>query len=311
MTICKPNRTRLGTLVQGAVPTGLPGGLRANGLSLRGVVVAVYVYDTPDVLPNIPDVQANNVYVDVLLYGLRFNVLPRVLWTKARSGLHEGDVSLPRAATIDTSGEDFDVLKSDPQALDGDHVVVGFLEDDLTQPYVVASLNHPSSDIGNSGRPLGQRMRLTEADGNPRFWKHRGAAFGLDKDGNWLLDTRRAHGGEYLADGSEPDPTEDGSNGNVILDLPRGSTVTIRINDGAQLTLEDQDGEATLTLGDGAVSVAVADHLQTLYEQLKAQFDAHQHLYAFGPTGPAQTAGFTAPDWDPNINSDKATIPDT
>lgn len=304
-----PARTRQNTRVQGAVPTTPDAVVRANGLALRGVVVAVYVYDSEPLL-NQDGLQPNGVYVDVLLYGRHNTVLPRVIWTTGRSGLHEGDVVLPRAASRAVPDLDFDVSTSSPQSMDGDHVVVAFLEDDLAQPYIQRCLPHPSSDIGNDARPVGQRLRLAEADGHLRMWKQNGAAFGVGATGDFVVDTRRAHPGQvaYEPDGTEPDPTEDGSNGNVVVDVQRGATVTIRIGDGASVILRDADGDATLTVGDGGVAVAVADHLQALWEQFKALYDSHTHLYAFGPTAPPSAP---ATDWDPKINSDKMTLPDT
>ena len=167
----RATRTGRGTVVQSAVPTGNRQ-VRAQGLQVRGVVVAVYVYDSEGLI-NQPNVQPNAIYVDVLIYGRHNTVIPRVLWTTERSGLHEGEICIPRAATIDTTGNELDLTRAKPQSLDGDHVIIGFLEDDLTQPYVVRAVQHPSSDIGNSEKPLGQRMRLLESDGNPRLWKHR------------------------------------------------------------------------------------------------------------------------------------------
>lgn len=295
----------MGAVVQGAVPSG-PVAVRSQGLFVRGVVIAVYVYDSKEELVPGYAVKPNGVYVDVLTYGKHNTVLRRVMWTHGRSGLQEGDISLPRAATLSVNEDALDLSLVDPAALDGDHVAVGFLEDDLSQPFVVCSLSHPSSDLGNEDRDLGQRMRLVEADGAPRMIKHRGAAFGLDAGGNWRLDTRRAHGGAYQKDGTEPEPAEDGQHGNVVLQLPRGATVTIEIEGGANLTLTDKDGDAKLTLGDGAASVAVAEPLSALYKSLKDRFDTHVHPYAFGPTGAPTTP---APAWDGDIVSDKAKIP--
>jgi hypothetical protein len=166
-------------------------------------------------------------------------------------------------------------------------------------------------------------MRLLEQDGHPRLQKHRGVVWGTDTDGNFLIDARRAHDGEYQADGSEPDPANDGSTGNFLMQLPQNSTVTIQINGGATLVLTDQDGNATLTLGDGAVRLAVADHLEALYNQLRTEiqtwsqtFLAHTHLYIFGPTGPASAGtppgtALNPPAWDSRINSSKVAVPDT
>lgn len=60
------------------------------------------------------------------------------------------------------------------------------------------------------------------------------------------------------------------------------------------------------------VSVAIANHLQILYETLKAKldaFDLHQHPTGMGPSGPP-TPTIMAPAWMPVINSTKMVIPD-
>ena len=317
-----PQRDVHGRVIQSSIPTA-PRASTPGGQTFRGVVIAVYVYDSADGLDAMANAPTyNGIYCDVRTYGRWNQIIRRVLWTSDRQGMHEGAIDLPRPTTLDTAG-DLNVNISNPASMDGDHVIVGFLEDDWAQPYIQRSIPHPSSDIGNDGKDLGQRMRVTDADGHPRFRKHRGVAWGVDKDGNYLIDARTAHKGEYQENGKEPDPAEDGSSGNYVVKLPKASTVTISIEDGATLTLTDKDGAATLTLGDGAVKMAVADHLEVLYGNLKAEFDAfnadylaHTHLYAFGPTGPGSggtppAGAFTAPDWDPNINSDKLTTPDT
>lgn len=234
-------------LLQSGVPTG-PDPIRPGGLNLRGVVVAVYVFDD-DGYPQ-PEDRPNTVLVDVLTYGEHNTYIPRVPWTYERSGLHEGDVSLPRAATIDTEG-DLNLLNSNPRNLDGDHVIVSFIENSLNQPYISRSIGHPSSDRGNAAKPVTQRLRLVRGDGHPRLWKHRGAAFGFDRDGQFLLDTRGAHSGEYRADGTEPDPTENGSNGNVLATLQPGSA--FRVTGGE--TVEVQNTGDTVLDTDGSVLI--------------------------------------------------------
>ena len=314
-----PQRNGNGRLVQSSIPTA-SNSSSPNGYTFKGVVIAVYVYDSDAGLEAIGNPPAyNGVYCDVRTYGRWNQVLRRVLVTSDRQGMHEGSVKLPRAATLDTSGE-LDPNVSNPAAMDGDHVIVGFLENDWAQPYVHTWIPHPSSDIGNDGKPIGQRMRLLDADGHPRFEKHRGAAWGVDDDGNYIVDLRQAHEGSYNVDGSELPPPLDGSSGNYTVKLPKASTVTISIEDGATLTLADKDGAATLTLGDGAVKMAVADHLETMYAGLKANVDelklAHNtHAHPTAPSGPISipsvTVASSAPSWDPNINSSKLSTPDT
>ena len=316
-----PNRTARGTRVQSAIPTGMGRVLDAGGLTLRGVVTAVYAYDSDQPFNNSGDtgLPLNGIYCDVITYGRHFNLIPRCLYVSSRKGMHEGDIDLPRAASLDVTRE-LDASSSAPSNMDGDHVLVGFIENDLSQPYIVGFIPHPSSDIGNSEEELGVRMRLKEADGNPKLTKHRGAYYGIDPAGNYKVDTRKAHSGVYQADGKEPVPTLNGTNGNFTVDLPAGSTLTVRVANGSTLLIDDKDGDATMTLGSGDRSVAVAQELQTLYESLKSQFDAfnsqfvaHVHPTAApGPASPPAGASPTqAPAWDPAIVSDKLLIPKT
>lgn len=228
-------------MLQSSMPT--PGAMdtagRAFGLTLRGVVVSVYEYDTEGP-PGLEGQSPNALYVDVMCYGRHQGRLPRVLWTYDRSGLQEGPIVTPRKTSFDVQGEfDLDSV-SNPANWDGDHVIIGFLEDDLTQPYVQRCLPHPSSDIGNSELAVGHRMRVKEEDGVTRLYKNNGGVFGLDKDGNWLLDLRAAHSGQLNEDGTEPLASLDGTNGNARLLLPENSSLRIGITKDAQ-TLDSHD----------------------------------------------------------------------
>jgi hypothetical protein len=89
---------------------------------------------------------------------------------------------------------------------------------------------------------------------------------------------------------------------------------------GLEVTLEEEpelkvEGKADttkLTLGDGAVKAAIANHLKTLYNSLKTQldlFDAHVHPHPLGPTT-ATTTPILAPAWNSGIESSKLLFPD-
>lgn len=323
-----------GTRQQSGIPKGSPARnpLRANGMTFRGVVVAVYVYDSPEG-PNTIDVgaQPNALYCDVLCYGRYEGVIPRVLVTFDRSGMHEGEISIPRAARI-AANETLDPDHTNPANMDGDHVIVGFIEDNTRQPYIQKYIPHPSSDIGNSSKPAGQRMRLKVLDGEPRLWKHKGMVWGANADGNFQVDLTEAHSGSYQADGSEPPVAGDGSVGHFLVLLPAGSTAEVRIDGGDTFLLDGKDSNANMTLGDGAVHPAISEHLETLYTQLAAQvnqlatdlnllianYNAHQHLTTI-PTQPTTPGtppavgiptAVQAPAWNTSIESTKVAIPD-
>jgi hypothetical protein len=222
--------------MQSGIPKGDPKNnvLRAHGLTLQGVVVAVYPYDADGPSQTGLTVTQNTIYVDVLCYGRHEGVIPRVLWTMERQGLHEGEIPLPRASSIGL-GETLDTLQTNPTNMDGDHVIVAFLEDNLQRPFVSRSMPHPSADVGNDPKLIGHRMRIKTADGDPRFWKHKGVFWGVTKDGDAVLDLTRAHTGTYEQDGAEPAPKVDGSSGNYKIRLPEMSKLTIEVTKGAQV----------------------------------------------------------------------------
>lgn len=317
-----------GELLQSAVPKVTEPTVR-RGLLLRAVVTQTYVFDAPE--PPVAVLQDTGtsfdptpvdvthpakkaIYCDVWCYGTRYTGhLPRALVLQERGGLHEGRIWIPRPARFDVTADGMDLnLATNPANVDGDHVLVGFIDDNPNQPVILGGIQHPSSDIGNSTRIAGHRMRLGVDDGAPDFRKHRGVFHGVDDEGNYVIDLRRAHIGEYESDGSEPEPALDGSSGNVEIRIPRTSTLTIKIEDGPTLRLEGKEDEAKLTVGDGAMHVAIVEHLKALYEELKAKldvFDSHTHIYAFGPTlDPIPK--IQAPAWDSAIESSKVSFPD-
>lgn len=336
--------TGTGTRLQAGIPrsTKTSPPLAANGLLLRGVVMATYVSDDP-VHPVSDNTKSTPiaVYCDVLVYpsrpGSRWMGLKNVVVSQPVAGMHRGRIWKPRAASVDFGGQELSEL-SDPSQIDGDHVLVGFLNGSFDQPIVVGSLPHPAIDTGHPDGELGQRMKLTLTDGDPDYFKHHGVYYGVSDDGNWVLDTTWANSGEIDSQGIEPDPPTD-ARGSINLRLPQDASydvslfdmstpaspnevcklsifkdkLELKITQGASLVVEEDGADATLTLGDGAVAVAVANHLQTLYQSLAtniAAADAHTHTLGAGVTsGP--NVPIAPPAWDSNINSNKLLIPDT
>jgi hypothetical protein len=82
----------------------------------------------------------------------------------------------------------------------------------------------------------------------------------------------------------------------------------IGINGGASLTLADKDADATMTVGDGAVGVAIAPALKNYIDtEIKTKFDSHVHPDAMGGTGATATP---LEPYDDAITSTKVNIPD-
>jgi hypothetical protein len=83
------------------------------------------------------------------------------------------------------------------------------------------------------------------------------------------------------------------------------------VEGGDSFHVSGKDADATAFLGNGAVKVAIANHLQTFYTTaitgIKATFDDHVHPTGMGPSGKSVTQ---FPSWNSAINSSKLTIPD-
>jgi hypothetical protein len=81
--------------------------------------------------------------------------------------------------------------------------------------------------------------------------------------------------------------------------------------DGETLLAQGKDGAATLKVGDGAKSVAIAEQLEIFYTALQTKltaFDAHVHPTGVGPSGPPAPL-IAAGSWDSAIASTKVKIP--
>lgn len=297
---------------------------RASGLLFRGVVVTTYELDNADH----PQATAANgvdavaIYCDVLIYSSmwnqRFQFLKAVLVSQETGAMHRGRVWKPRAARIDVTEpvEGFDLDRiANPANLDGDHVLIGFMDDNLNQPVILRGIPHPSADIGNAEREAGQRTRLKVADGDPDFWKHHGAFYGVSDAGDFVVDTTRAYSGPDLEpNGNERPPVEDGTTGNYNVKLPKGSIVTVEIEAGASLKVENKNGDAKLTLGDGAKGIMIADNWETFWDTdfggPSGWAPTHTHGSGVGPTGPPIEAGLFPAFSGSNAKSSKAKIPD-
>lgn len=238
------------------------------GLLLRGVVIATYVYDEDSAVASGPTagVPQFNIYCDVFCYtgipNFRNQVLPRCLVLQRSGGMHDGEIWKPRATTRDITGTDLNINepgKSDPFDWDGDHVLVGFMDDSFNLPVILGSVPHPEADVGkvsegDDAEEVGARMRLRTVDGNPRMWKHKGVFWGVDADGGWRLDLRNANDGEHNADGTEKAAPEDGSVGNY----------TAHIQKGARGQVNGPEGQVVTLLADGAISIRAATGDQTI-----------------------------------------------
>lgn len=247
---------------------------------VRGVVTAVYVYDSaaPSKMGAEGQTGYNAIYVDVKLYGSIMATITRALVTVPRAGVQDGDIWRPKAATFDftvQAGAD-ENLGSDPESMDGDHCLVDFIEGDPYQPVVIGWIPHPRSDRGNDGDELGQRLRLVEGDGRPFLQKHRGVFWGVQDDGNMVIDLREAYAEENGPDFQQPPPNNP-SSGNLTIKLPEGCTLSVEGNGGNTVNLKVEN----TNVGDGGEPLVKGTALnEYLTTKLSVQTP-------FGPSGPS------------------------
>ena len=211
------------TLSQASIPKveRLMRGQRANGLLLRGCVTATYLVDSTERVGNDSYWLGETpvaCYCDVLCYsgipGQRWIFLRKVLVSQDRGGIHNGKVWKPRAAKIDITEVEFVADGgTNPANWDGDHVLVGFMEDNLNLPIILRGIPHPAQDTGGTEKEVGHRLRLKVADGDPDFCKHYGSFYGLDEKGDFTVDLTQAYSADLEANGNEPAPPGDGSVG--------------------------------------------------------------------------------------------------
>jgi len=194
----------------------------AMGQLVRGVVVATYVTDDPD-HPETPEGNEDQriptgVYCDVLCYsslpGLRYVALRQVMVLQDKGSMHDGRIWKPKAATFDITGDSLDVDgPTEVGNMDGDHVLIGFIEGNPTEPVILGGVPHPSRDQGNEENPTGRRLRLKLEDGDPDLCKHHGSFWGVENNGDWICDTTFANDGTLRdADGErgfeQPQPDD-------------------------------------------------------------------------------------------------------
>jgi hypothetical protein len=349
MATNQPVPLRSGGLLQSGIsrePATAPGPY--HGV-VRGVVTATYVTDSPDHPMAQAGASPTCVYADVLVYGClgpgsRFFFLPGAIVAQPSGGLQKGAIYKPRATSRLLSGKTLsDVTPQDVSQMDGDHVLVSFLEGHRNQPVIIGGLPHPSRDAGNNkALPAGQRQQLKVVDGDPSFWKHHGAYFGVDDGGNFVVDTSLGNSGG-LGPSSGDSPNIPGANGNVSVNIPAGSSRKTQFVTGATSGVPLAVSTETLTvggytfdakavalafkaisaagnglavtgggptasaqIGDGSSHVAVAEALQALWSLSQAWQAGHVHVSGTGVTSPPTTA---PPGYSPAVTSGAVSIP--
>lgn len=293
----RPVKLRGGTLLQAGIPTRpVEDSEDPRGLLLRGVVTATYLIDDPGHPFADSDMHTPMAtYCDVLAYGrvggVRF--LPKVLVSCDLGAMHRGRVRKLRATTKDVTGNALQE-KTNPWDMDGDHVLVGFMEGNLSQPVILRGIPHPKTDVGQEQEALaGHRLRLKVADGDPDFWKHRGAFYGISDDGDFVADLTQAYDGDLEADGKQPTAPEDGTAGNFEFKAQKNAEFRALVDSGKSFWVKA--AEIAMGVENPSDWMALASLVKTEIQKVVDKFNGHGHTTT-ATVGPSAVPGLlTAP----------------
>jgi hypothetical protein len=223
--------------------------------------------------------------VETSIPFLPFIPLPKVLVSQNACGPHDADIWVPKGCSeLRTDGSASDLKIDSLAQLDGDHVLIGFLDGRFTDPVIVRSLPHPTNDAGKETLAsdediVGYRQRVSSRSGYGgapipvAVRKINGIWWGVGDDGNFTVDLTRARG--WASSGSKdgafrntdggiddkghevPNTTiydddegdfkaGDAYMGNAIVRLPANGTLIIKTAGGKEIRLRDADGSLVL-----------------------------------------------------------------
>lgn len=215
-----------------------------QGLLVRGVVLSVHTHDpqgSGNGRPEAPERELSGVYCSVLIYSdypdLRGQILQGCLVSVARGGMHEEHPWIPTPSTLDLSTGKPVTMKdvtsgASPLDLNGDHVLVGFMDNTFNSPVILRGIPHPRSDGGGPSGGLPDSIRPTAKQGQPDYTMHRGIYWGADNSGSFWINATNGHAGQLKADGfpvtkTERDPLDLQPTGSVYISAATGAVVSI------------------------------------------------------------------------------------
>lgn len=199
----------------------------AHGHTMRGVVLKTYLPDKATVLTGGRSTTAlYSVTCDVLVYEENMRtVLKHVPVMTGSGGMRDHDVWIPEDSSIDVSTGtivvDATVQMSKVTDLNGDHVLIGFLNNDFTEPMIIGQVPHPR----NNRAPMSTDVTQFKSKNYLR-----GMSFGITQDGNIECD--------LSSPTSKPSEGGMDPSGNEIPNI-MGGNFTMTMQPGALLQLLD------------------------------------------------------------------------
>jgi hypothetical protein len=243
------------------------------GWVTRAVVLSTYFADEDD--RNGWTTNQRAVLCDVRTYGRYSHTLDKVPVLQAGHGLWDVDVRIPRPSRVNLDGGDVltdpsgDKTPTSAENLDGDHVLVGFLDNDPNQPVILPfTLARPNSNYTPKA-----------ADGRVRRIRHNGTLFEIDKDGNLTIDARGAAKEQLGVKGAEVSNSGTGGKLLWITKDGSGNVTSIQLDNTGKIRFGGAPGTADEPYVLGNVLKAImADIMQAL--------TAMTVMTPFGPSSP-------------------------
>lgn len=228
---------------------------RVNGFITRAVVLRTYFEDD-----NWSDYGwaadfVKGVFCDVRTYGMNgTRFFFRVPVLQSIQGLHDCDLYIPRDSRINLGGgqlvtEESPNKKTTPsENLDGDHVLLTFLECDVAQPVILPyQLPHPNTP-----------RELISQDNRFRKIRFQGSEFLIDQTGNITLDATGASEPNLAAGGKEISAS--GSGGEIEIKTADGDsdTLSIKLNSSGDIEFKNGGSTETITLKKSGNEISIS-----------------------------------------------------
>lgn len=268
-----------------------PRGTADPGLA-RAVVLTTYYADAEDARQ--ARSRPRQVLCDVWL--MRGGRLPGVPVLQHGSAVTNASLWVPQATTRNlVSGEPLTLTNAgegappatSPEDLDGEQVLVGWIDGHADRPIVLGSLTHTRGAYPQNGAVAvapptvtpGEAAELPKGpDGNERWVAHQGTVARIDRNGNVRIDAA----GAGIGNDGETDVRGEGeTSGHVDLNLGAGAELVIRSGGVPVVRIKARpNGQVEVDLGVDPSERGV------LGDRFAALFDGHRHLDALGTTGP-------------------------
>ncbi len=309
-------------------------GIKANFPKQEGGSTPAFI--TYDVMVNdkMSGSTGNNIYYDCLpaqMFGSAADYLEYSIRANVKTGTSEKDLEKEDILTGGKFIGDDEVPKLMGATVliacvggsSSNAIIIGFLpsgrlsenenykpQEEKNGKFLKFNFNGINIDINNDGELFLQRKGPTDSFGTLTGKDSNEESSNKDA-ANSFVKINKA--GEILISTTAKEDAQEASSDDIdnLILIDKKGNITITINGGEGLAIKDKDSDATFKLGDGAKTVAIAEELKKMYDELKAKldvFDNHIHPSGMGPTGtPNPTVG--APSWNDAINSKRMTLP--